>query len=67
MEAEIGSAAGDVYRYLDESGPATVSQLKKATGRRDADIHQAIGWLAREGKVVHLRKGKSTHWGIARA
>ncbi len=65
MDVEIGMAAGEVYRYLELNGPASVPQLKKETGRRDATIHQAIGWLAREDKVVRLPRGKNVRWGLA--
>jgi len=65
MDVEIGFAAGDVYRFIEANGPSTLTQVKKGTGRDNAAICQAIGWLAREDKVVRLQKGKAIHWVIA--
>jgi len=67
MDAEIGLAAGDVYRYLEAHGASNMSQLKKGTGRKDVLLNQAIGWLAREDKVARQADGKAVRWGIARA
>ncbi len=65
MDVEIGTAAGEVFRFLEANGPATATQLKKAIGERDAAIHQAIGWLAREDKVIRIQSGKSVRWTVA--
>ncbi len=65
MDVEIGTAAGEVYRFLETNGPASATQLKKAIGERDAAIHQAIGWLAREDKVVRLDSGRTVRWTLA--
>lgn len=49
---EIGEAAGDLWRTLEENrGPLTVSQLKSRTELPDWQVYAAVGWLAREGKV----------------
>jgi len=65
MDVEIGFVAGDVYRFIEANGPSSVTQIKKGTGRDNAAICQAIGWLAREDKIVRLRKGRTARWGIA--
>jgi len=65
MDAEIGLAAGDVYRFLEEHGPSTLNQLKKGTGHKDALLSLAIGWLAREGKVLRETDGRNVRWGLA--
>jgi len=65
MDAEIGVAAGEIHRFLEVNGPASAAQLKKATGCKDKTIHQAIGWLAREDKVVRLTRGKAVRWSLA--
>ncbi|MFP4055670.1 MAG: winged helix-turn-helix domain-containing protein [Candidatus Brocadiia bacterium] len=67
MEVDIGTAAGEVYRYLEANGAASASQIKKATGLKDSTINQAIGWLAREDKLVPLLKGRGMHWSLAKA
>jgi len=62
MQVEIGQAAGDIYRFLEANGPATVSELKKATGCKDTLIYQALGWLAREEKVAQEAAGRTVRW-----
>jgi len=63
--AGIGLAAGDVYRFLASNGAATVAELTRATGHKEATIHEAIGWLAREDKVVGAPSGRTTRWALA--
>lgn len=63
--ADIGTTAGDVYRFLASNGSATVADLKRATGHGQATVHQAIGWLAREDKIISTRSGRTTRWTIA--
>jgi len=67
MDAEMGTAAGDIYRFLETHGPATISQLKRGTGHKDAVVNQAIGWLAREDKVVREAEGRAVRWSLGRA
>lgn len=65
MDSAIGETAGDVYRFLEQNGAATVSGLRKGTGHKESAIHQAIGWLARENKVVRDTAGRATRWTLA--
>jgi hypothetical protein len=52
-EELIGKAAGVVWHYLNEaSDGVTLGALKKARGIRADEAVAAIGWLAREGKLV---------------
>ena len=67
MDLEIGSAAGDVYRCLESNGSATLSAIKKATGHKESTVAMALGWLAREDKVVRDAKGRSVRWVLADA
>lgn len=48
---EIGATAGLVWHALDGSEPLSISKLVKAVDAPRDTILQAIGWLAREGKV----------------
>jgi hypothetical protein len=61
MNAEIGTAAGKVYRFLDKNRGSdfTMSKLKSGTGISGSLFDQAIGWLAREGKLSVERKGRA--------
>ncbi len=58
MESRIGAAAGEVWRVLSEQGAMSGKALAKATGLKSELLNQAIGWLAREGKVVETAQGK---------
>ena len=51
MSEQIGVAAGKVWQFLRTNGPATSAMIQKGTGVKQALANQAIGWLAREGKL----------------
>jgi len=51
MEHEIGEAAGQIWRWLEENGEATVARLKQDTKLTEPLVYMGIGWLAREGKI----------------
>lgn len=52
-ETMIGNPAGKVYKALEEQGIATAEKILKNTEDAiDTDtLHQALGWLAKEGKI----------------
>ena len=52
MKEKIGFDAGNIWKVLDEQGVKSVKELKKATKLVDKEIYAAIGWLAREEKLV---------------
>ena len=50
--SDIGETAGKVWHVLDVKGPQTIAKLIKELDDTPRDVvMQAIGWLAREGKV----------------
>ena len=51
MSEEIGYAAGQVWGFLKSNGPATADQIRKGIRADSALTNQALGWLAREGKL----------------
>lgn len=51
MSEAIGDAAGVVWTFLNENGPASVTKITTATGLGKNDVQRALGWLAREEKV----------------
>ncbi len=59
MHHEIGTMAGEIWRTLCEKGEMSVAALKKSLGTKDATADWAIGWLAREDKII-LRKERNT-------
>lgn len=48
----IGAWAGLVWNALNEADVLGLKQLKKISKLKDKEVFAAIGWLAREGKVV---------------
>ncbi|MGQ9694183.1 MAG: winged helix-turn-helix domain-containing protein [Thermodesulfobacteriota bacterium] len=54
----IGETAGKVWHFLDEAGEANLNQIKKGVPADLNLILQAIGWLAREDKLVIEKKGR---------
>ncbi|MBN1580952.1 MAG: winged helix-turn-helix domain-containing protein [Anaerolineae bacterium] len=56
----IGMAAGKVWAFLSENGESSRAQLKK--GIEDIDefiLAAAVGWLAREDKIMFVKAGRS--------
>jgi hypothetical protein len=57
--AQIGETAGLVWKELAEGGPMSMAKLVKAVGEPRDAVMQAIGWLAREDKLVIDDEGRS--------
>ena len=55
----IGTVAGVVWRYLEESGPVTLSKLAREIDAPRDLVMQGVGWLAREGKVMFHEGARS--------
>jgi hypothetical protein len=51
MQAESDSAAGAIWRHLNEHGEITLSKLKQGTKLPDQCLFTGIGWLAREEQL----------------
>jgi hypothetical protein len=58
MSDLIGEVAGKVWHYLNENGEASVNKLSTDAGLNKNDIHRAIGWLAKEGKIKIESNGR---------
>lgn len=57
MERIIGEAAGKVWQALSKS-PLGLAEVARAT-KLPADLtNQAIGWLAREGKISKVETAR---------
>jgi hypothetical protein len=51
MTDTIGTAAGKIWNVLKKNGPMPVAKIQKGIDEPLALTNQAIGWLAREGKI----------------
>ncbi|MBD5304699.1 MAG: winged helix-turn-helix domain-containing protein [Bacteroides sp.] len=50
----IGTWAGEVYKALEstETKVLSMKELKKVTKLKKDELMAALGWLAREGKIL---------------
>ena len=61
MHKDIGQMAGAVWHALNTRGERSLAQLKKEVNAKVPLFDWAIGWLAREDKIVITpKKGSFT-------
>ncbi|MBY6293811.1 hypothetical protein GLU60_00260 [Nanohaloarchaea archaeon H01] len=64
VETSIGGTAGEVYDRLAEKGEIQASALTDQLGGKinERKIYQALGWLAKEGKIsIHRSDNELTY------
>ena len=49
---QIGEAAGVIWHLINDNGPLSVTKLVKEVDAPRDLVMQALGWLAREGKIT---------------
>lgn len=59
MLENIGTTAGQVWEFLNENEEATTSRLHKKLDIPEKLVCMALGWLAREDKIVFVQEGKN--------
>ena len=59
MEDSIGKSAGAIWKFLNKNGPTSVSKVSTETGINKNEVQRAIGWLAREEKIIIEQKGRT--------
>ena len=52
MSEEIGTMAGAIWQTLEANGEMTLTKLKKELKAKSPLFDWAIGWLAREDKII---------------
>ena len=52
MHEEIGLTAGKIWHALNAGNELSLAQLKKAVAGKTPIFDWAVGWLAREDKIV---------------
>lgn len=55
----IGSAAGIVWQSLSSAGALTIPKLIESSGLSRDLVLFGLGWLAREGKLQFLQRGRT--------
>ena len=61
----IGETAGGVWKALSTQGSMSMARLVKAVGEPRDTVMQAVGWLAREGKIFIEDQGRSRVIGLS--
>ena len=59
MQEQTGLIAGAIWETLNTRGELTLGKLKEAVKAPAPVFDWAIGWLAREDKIVITRKQRS--------
>jgi hypothetical protein len=59
MQEEIGITAGAIWQALSANGEMSLSALKKEVNGRVPLMDWAIGWLAREDKIILTHQKRS--------
>lgn len=65
MKDQIGKTAGAIWEVLRSNDRMALSQLPRAVKERESVTYQALGWLAREDKIVYETQGKKTYVALA--
>ena len=65
MKDQIGKTAGAIWEVLRSNDRMALSQLPRAVKEKESVAYQALGWLAREGKIVYETQGKKTYVALA--
>ena len=59
MQEEIGSTAGVIWRALNDKGELSLATLRREVNGKTPVFDWAVGWLAREGKIMITREKRS--------
>jgi hypothetical protein len=60
MNEKIGQAAGQIWQILAANQePISIAALSKKANTTSQMTQLALGWLAREGKLNFVEKGKT--------
>jgi predicted RNA-binding protein (virulence factor B family) len=59
MSTNIGESAGKLWLFLNENGASSPSKIEKETGLAKNDLQRAIGWLAKEDKILIEVNGRT--------
>lgn len=60
MKEKIGKTAGNIWDILQENEEVAISQFPKMLNEKAVIVNQALGWLAREDKIIFRQEGNRT-------
>lgn len=52
LTVSFGKNAGKIWTTINEKGPLEKNKLLKITKLKSSDFYSAVGWLARENKIL---------------
>jgi hypothetical protein len=61
MKEKIGETAGKIWHILREHEEVAISQFPAMMKEKTLIVHQALGWLAREDKIVYRAEGNKIY------
>ncbi len=61
MEKLIQECAQKIMNVLGASGEINLLRLSERIAERSMVVYQAVGWLAREGRVVYAQREKQVY------
>ena len=61
MKERIGELAGKVFTVLKGKKELSIIQLAKAVPGKSVEIYMALGWLARENKIMYRTENNKTY------
>jgi hypothetical protein len=64
LEQVIAECAERILKALSESGEANVLRLSQQLSERSVITYQALGWLAREGRIHYAQRGNQMYVSI---
>lgn len=65
MKEKIIETAGKIWQFLGRSGETEIVSLPQRLKEKDAVVLQALGWLAREDKIIYTARGGKTFVSLA--
>jgi len=60
LKKKIGKTAGIIWAILKERNKVAISSLPGILNENSSLVNQALGWLAREGKIEYQQEGRKT-------
>ncbi len=60
MKEKIGQTAGKIWETLKEKEELNVSRIPGILKEKSEVAYQALGWLAREEKIIYNNKSDKT-------
>jgi len=58
----FGASAGKAWASLKENGSMNVLELSRKAKLKTTDVIGALGWLAREGKIMIKIKNRTAYY-----